>query len=87
MDLSGLAYRLRSLMTYIVAFKMIDMVIVGLDELKSVMIISSKPKELGEVIMKELGLGPDHHAWQRRIFWETRGNSIHHRRTSGSCRT
>ncbi len=48
---------IRSLITYIVAFKMIDLVIVGLDELKSVLIISSKPKELGEMIMKELGLG------------------------------
>ena len=48
---------LQSLMTYIVAFKMIDIVIVGLDELKSVLIISSRPKELGEVIMNELGLG------------------------------
>lgn len=48
---------LKSLMTYIVAFKMIDMVIVGLDELKSVLIISSKPKELAEAIMHELGLG------------------------------
>ncbi len=48
---------LQSLMTYIVAFKMIDLVIVGLDELKSVLIISSKPKELGNVIMNELGLG------------------------------
>ena len=48
---------LRSLMMYIVAFKMIDLVIVGLDELKSALIISSKPKELGNVIMNELGLG------------------------------
>jgi uncharacterized membrane-anchored protein YitT (DUF2179 family) len=48
---------LRSLMTYIVAFKMIDLVIVGLDELKSVLIISSKPKELGHAIVNELGLG------------------------------
>ncbi len=48
---------LQSLMTYIVAFKIIDMVIVGLDELKSVMIISSKPKRLAEVIMQEMGLG------------------------------
>lgn len=48
---------LRSLMTYIVAFKMIDIVIVGLDELKSVMIISSRPKDLAAVIMNELGLG------------------------------
>jgi uncharacterized membrane-anchored protein YitT (DUF2179 family) len=48
---------LRSLMTYIVAFKMIDLVIVGLDELKSVLIISSKPKEVGHAITNELGLG------------------------------
>ena len=48
---------LRSLMTYVVASKMMDMVIVGLDELKSVLIISSKPKELSEAIMKQMGLG------------------------------
>ena len=48
---------LRSLMTSIVAFKMMDMVIVGLDEIKSVLIISTKPKKLTEVIMHELGLG------------------------------
>ncbi len=48
---------LRSLMTYIVAFKMIDLVIVGLDELKSALIISSKPKEMSNAIMNELGLG------------------------------
>ncbi len=47
----------QSLMMYIVAFKMIDLVIVGLDELKSVLIISSKPKEIGDVIINELGLG------------------------------
>jgi len=48
---------LQSLIMYIVAFKMIDLVIVGLDELKSVLIISSKPKELANTIMNELGLG------------------------------
>jgi uncharacterized membrane-anchored protein YitT (DUF2179 family) len=48
---------LQSMITYIVAFKMIDLMIVGLDELKSVLIISSKPRELAEVIMNELGLG------------------------------
>ena len=48
---------LRSLMTYIVAFKMIDLVIVGLDELKSALIISSKPDEIGHAIVNELGLG------------------------------
>ncbi|NGX38817.1 MAG: hypothetical protein KR126chlam1_00128 [Chlamydiae bacterium] len=48
---------LQSLLTYVVAFKMIDLVIVGLDELKSILIISSKPKELSKVIMNQLGLG------------------------------
>lgn len=48
---------LQSLLTYVVAFKMIDLVIVGLDELKSVLIISSKPMELSKVIMNQLGLG------------------------------
>lgn len=47
----------RSLLTYIVAYKMMDLVIVGLEEIKSVMIISSKPKELTEKVMHELGLG------------------------------
>ena len=48
---------LKSLMAYFVAFKTMDVVIVGLDELKSVMIISSKPKEVAQAIMHELGLG------------------------------
>lgn len=48
---------LKSMMTYIVAFKMIDLVIVGLDELKSVMIITSKPNELAQAITGEMGLG------------------------------
>ncbi len=48
---------LQSMITYVVAFKMIDLVIVGLDELKSVLIISAKPRELAEVIMRDLGLG------------------------------
>jgi len=48
---------LRSLMTYIVAFKMIDIVIAGLDELKSALILSSKPDAIRKIIMHELGLG------------------------------
>lgn len=47
----------QSLLTYIVAFKMIDLVIVGLDELKSVQIISSRSSEVSQAIMDELGLG------------------------------
>lgn len=47
----------QSLLTYIVAFKMIDLVIVGLEEIKSVTIISNKPSELKDAILKDLGLG------------------------------
>ena len=48
---------LRSLMTYIVAFKMMDLVIAGLEELKSVLIMCSKPDKLSKIITHELGLG------------------------------
>lgn len=48
---------LRSLMTYIVAFKMIDIVIAGLEELKSVLIMCSHPEKLSRIITHELGLG------------------------------
>jgi len=48
---------LRSLMTYIVAFKMMDIVIAGLEELKSVLIMCTKPEQLSKIITHELGLG------------------------------
>ncbi|MFA6119212.1 MAG: YitT family protein [Parachlamydiales bacterium] len=48
---------LKSLMTYIVAFKMIDIVIAGLDEVKAVMIMTTKPKKIQDLIMNQLGLG------------------------------
>ncbi len=48
---------LRSLMTYIVAFKMMDIVIAGLEELKSVLIMCAKPDKLSRIITHELGLG------------------------------
>ena len=47
----------RSLMTYIVAFKMIDIVIAGLDEVKSVLIMTQEPKKIRDIVMHELGLG------------------------------
>ncbi len=50
-------FALQSLILYIVAFKMMDLVIMGIEELKSVLIISSKPKEIAQVITEELGLG------------------------------
>jgi uncharacterized membrane-anchored protein YitT (DUF2179 family) len=48
---------LRSFMTWIVAFKMMDIVIAGLEELKSVLIMCTKPEELSKIITHELGLG------------------------------
>ena len=46
-----------SLITYIVVSKIMDTVIVGLDETKSVLIISSKSKNIADAIIHELGLG------------------------------
>ncbi len=58
----GLLFRdwhiaLHSLMTYIIAFKMIDLVITGLDEMKSVMIISNKQEELRDLINQNSNFG------------------------------
>ncbi len=60
--LAGIIYKnwhsaFMSLMTYVVAAKMIDIVIDGFEDTKSVMIISSLPKHLADVIMEELGIG------------------------------
>ncbi|UWE05151.1 YitT family protein [Laceyella sacchari] len=46
-----------SLMAYFIAFKMIDVVIEGFDETKSVWIISDKPEVLGNCILQRLGRG------------------------------
>lgn len=46
-----------SLITYMVVIKVMDAVIVGPDETKSVLIISSKSNAIAEAIMHELGLG------------------------------
>lgn len=48
---------LMSLITYIVVIKIMDSVIVGLDETKSVLIISAKSKAIADVIVHQLGLG------------------------------
>lgn len=48
---------LLSLITYLVVIKVMDAVIVGLDETKSVIIISKKSKAISEAIIHELGLG------------------------------
>lgn len=48
---------LLSLIAYMVVVKIMDSVIVGLDETKSVLIISSKSKAIADAIIHELGLG------------------------------
>jgi uncharacterized membrane-anchored protein YitT (DUF2179 family) len=48
---------LKSLLTYIVAFKMIDIVIAGLNEIKSVLIITTNPQRIKDIVMNKLGLG------------------------------
>lgn len=48
---------LLSLIMYIVVIKIMDSVIVGLDETKSVLIISSNSRAIAEAIIHELGLG------------------------------
>ena len=46
----------KSLMVYFVAMKVMDAVIVGLEETKSVTIISSKPQQVADAIINDLGL-------------------------------
>jgi uncharacterized membrane-anchored protein YitT (DUF2179 family) len=48
---------LLSLITYMVAVKVMDAVVVGLDETKSVLIISTHSRAIAEAIVHELGLG------------------------------
>ena len=46
-----------SLITYMVVVKIMDAVIVGLDETKSILIISNRSKAVADAIIHELGLG------------------------------
>lgn len=46
-----------SLIAYFIAFKAIDITVEGLDESKSVIIVSDKNKEISEAIMERLGRG------------------------------
>lgn len=48
---------LQSMMTYIVAYKVMDIVIVGLDDVKSVLVISNQPQKVSDAILHEMGLG------------------------------
>jgi len=46
-----------SIITYFIAFKMIDIVSEGMEELKSVMIISDYPDDIAQAVLKQLGRG------------------------------
>ncbi|MBI2602230.1 MAG: YitT family protein [Deltaproteobacteria bacterium] len=48
---------IQSLITFFIVVKIMDMVIVGLDEMKAVTIISQKPKEISSVLLHEMGIG------------------------------
>lgn len=48
---------LLSLITFMVVAKVMDLVVVGFDETKSVLIISSKSRAISDAIIHELGLG------------------------------
>ena len=48
---------IQSLITFFIVIKIMDMVIVGLDEMKSVMIFTSNTDEISEALMHEMGLG------------------------------
>jgi uncharacterized membrane-anchored protein YitT (DUF2179 family) len=59
---AGIVYQdwhtaLQSLMIYIVASKIMDTVIVGFEETKSVIIVSLEPKKIARSVMSELGIG------------------------------
>ena len=81
--LAGLVFQdwhppLLSLIAYIVVVKIMDTVIVGLDETKSVLVISSKSKEIAEAIMHEIGLGLTIMYGRGGFSGAVHGNSLHH---------
>ncbi len=61
-SLAGIVYKnwhtaFVSFLTYAVASKIMDMVILGLDDTKSVTIITAYPRKLGHLLMDNLGVG------------------------------
>lgn len=59
---------LQSLIAYLIAVKVIDTIVLGSDEMKSLMVISSRSSELSDLLMDKLGLG-------LTIFYGRRGFS------------
>lgn len=48
---------IQSLITFLIVIKIMDMVILGLNEMKSIMIFSETPEEVAEDLIHKLGLG------------------------------
>lgn len=48
---------IQSLITFFVVIKIMDMVIMGIDEMKSIMIFSAVPKQVAELLVHEMGIG------------------------------
>ena len=48
---------IQSLITFFVVIKIMDMVIMGVDEMKSIMIFSKNPKQVAELLVHEMGIG------------------------------
>lgn len=53
----GLDHALFSMLTYFIAFKTIDIVVKGLEDMKSMYIISDRNKEIADAISERLGRG------------------------------
>lgn len=54
-----------SLAIFYIVTKMIDFILDGINQGKSVMIISGKNKEIGDLLMKELQLSVTYLRWRR----------------------
>lgn len=48
---------IRSLITFFIVVKIMDMVIVGFDEMKALTILSSKPQQVSDLLLREMGIG------------------------------
>lgn len=61
LSLSGLVYSwdraMYSLIAYFIAYKSIDVIIQGLNEIKGVMIVSNKPDEISQMLIQEFERG------------------------------
>jgi uncharacterized membrane-anchored protein YitT (DUF2179 family) len=61
-----------SIITYFIAYKMIDIVVEGLEEMKSVTIISDQPEKIADALMKQLGRGVTYIHGEGAFTGETR---------------